>query len=290
MTNGGKVDTKKTLEHVKNVKKELDAHQSKALRINMLLEKAKNEIARALPKHISAERMARVIQTSIKMNPSLIDCTEGSLLGSILLSCQLGLEPNTTGQSYLIPRKNGKTKQMECQFQIGYKGIIELARRSGKIESIDADVICHDEHFEYIKGIEPKFEHAPNFEIDRYDPANIKAFYSLVKFKDGGYHIQIMGKNRVDKIRDKYSQSAQSQYSPWNTEYAQMGLKTVIKHASKFWPISAETQEKINQDERVKDYNKSQDMLDFQDDEDRFIKEVEIVNKEEKLDEQEIEF
>src|SRR5262245_29341353 len=109
--------------------------KQKIATVRDLLEKSRAQIALALPRHMSADRMLRVAMTSVQRNPLLLDCTPVSLVGAIIQSSQLGLEPDgELGEAYLIPyRNNKKGGQREVQFQTGYKGLLKLARNSGAI-------------------------------------------------------------------------------------------------------------------------------------------------------------
>jgi recombination protein RecT len=77
------------------------------------------EIAKALPSHLKPERLARIVTTEIRRNPKLLECTRESLLGALMLSAQLGLEPGPLGHVYYIPYSNKKTGVTECQFILG---------------------------------------------------------------------------------------------------------------------------------------------------------------------------
>jgi len=99
--------------------------------IQDLLKRMEPQIRKALPKHLEPERLARIALTEIRKNPKLLECSRESLLGAVMTAAQLGLEPGVLGHAYLIPYWNNKTKSYEVQFQIGYKGLLDLVRRSG---------------------------------------------------------------------------------------------------------------------------------------------------------------
>ena len=104
------------------------------------------EIKKALPSVITPERFTRIVLSAISVNPKLGQCTPQSFLGAMMTSAQLGLEVNTPlGQAYVLPYNNkGK---MEAQFQLGYKGLIDLAYRSGEVEVIQAHVVYENDEF-----------------------------------------------------------------------------------------------------------------------------------------------
>ncbi len=131
-----------------------------------LIEKMKPEIARALPKHVTPDRMARVALTALRTNKQFAECTPQSLLACIMQASQLGLEVNTPlGHAYLIPRKNKGT--MECTLLIGYQGLIELARRSGQVRALWAFPVYEGDVFKVAYGLKPNVEHEPKFELAR---------------------------------------------------------------------------------------------------------------------------
>jgi recombination protein RecT len=208
--------------------------------IRHYLERMAPEIQRALPKHLDADRLARIAMTTIRQTPKLLDCNIQSLLAAVMQSAQLGLEPNILGQAYIIPY--GK----EAQFIIGYRGMIDLARRSGHIESIYAHPVYENDEFDYEYGLEPKLRHKPAMD----DRGQFIGAYGVAKFKDGGYHFEFMSKSEIDKRRGR---SKASGNGPWVTDYEEMACKTVIRHMFKYLPISIEIMKQVEYtDETVK--------------------------------------
>lgn len=218
---------------------------SPAQTIAAYLKKMAPEIEKALPKHMDADRMARIALTTIRTNPKLLECSVPSLLGAVMQAAQLGLEPGLIGHCYLVPFKNGKTGQSEVQFIIGYKGMIDLARRSGNIESIYAHAVYANDTFEYEYGLHPKLVHKPAMT----DRGEFIGAYAVAHFKDGGYQFEFMPKEEIEKRR-KRSKAASA--GPWVTDYEEMAKKTVIRHMWKYLPISIEIQQQAAQDEVVR--------------------------------------
>ena len=208
--------------------------------IRHYLERMAPEIQRALPKHLDADRLARIAMTTIRQTPKLLECNIQSLLAAIIQSAQLGLEPNILRQAYIIPY--GK----EAQFIIGYRGMIDLARRSGHIESIYAHPVYENDEFDYEYGLEPKLRHKPAMG----DRGEFIGAYGVAKFKDGGYHFEFMPKSEIEKRR---ARSAAKNSGPWVTDYEEMACKTVIRHMFKYLPISIEIMKQVEYtDETVK--------------------------------------
>ena len=234
------------------------APASPANTIAAYLKKMGPEIEKALPKHMDADRMARIALTTIRTNPKLLECSVPSLLGAVMQAAQLGLEPGLIGHCYLVPFKNGKTGQTDVQFIIGYKGMIDLARRSGQIENIYAHAVYSNDEFDYELGLEPKLKHKPYMEGDR---GEFIGAYAVAHFKDGGYQFEFMPKSEIDKRR-KRSKAANN--GPWVTDFEEMAKKTVIRHMWKYLPISVEIQQQAAQDEVVrKDITSEPEFVDY---------------------------
>ena len=120
------------------------------------------EIAKALPTVMTPERFTRIALSAVGNTPKLAVCTPQSFLGAMMNAAQLGLEPNTPlGQAYLIPYENRKKGITECQFQIGYKGLLDLAYRSGEVSMVDAQVVYENDKFDYELGLNPILKHKP---------------------------------------------------------------------------------------------------------------------------------
>lgn len=207
-----------------------------------------SEIAKALPSVITPERFTRITLSALSTNPKLAQTTPKSFLGAMMTAAQLGLEPNTPlGQAYLIPFKNKGV--LECQFQLGYKGMLDLAYRSGEVSVIQAHTVYENDTFEYELGLDPKLKHIPAKE-NRGDAVY---FYGVFRTKDGGYGFEVMSVEDVRKHAKKYSQSYSGAYSPWTTNFEEMGKKTVLKKALKYAPMKSDFVRGIVQDETIKE-------------------------------------
>lgn len=205
------------------------------------------EIRKALPSVITPERFTRIALSALNNTPALQQCSPMSFIASLLNSAQLGLEPNTPlGQAYLIPYKN--KGQMECQFQIGYKGLIDLAYRNGQMQTIQAQAVYENDLFEYEYGLEPKLVHKPAYS----DRGEITYFYGLFKTVNGGFGFSVMSKADMDNYARTYSKAFASDYSPWKTNYEEMAKKTVIKQALRYAPIKTDFQRALSTDESIK--------------------------------------
>ena len=207
----------------------------------------KDQIAKALPSVMTPERFTRIALTAVSNNPQLAQCTPMSFLGAMMQSAQLGLEPNTPlGQAYLIPYRNKGT--LEAQFQIGYKGLIDLAYRSGEITDIAAHVVYENDVFEFEYGLTPKLVHKPVLK----NRGSAILYYGVYHTKSGGYGFEVMSVEDIDEYKKKFSQSANSKFSPWTTNFDAMAKKTVLKQLLKYAPIKTDFVRAVTSDETIK--------------------------------------
>ena len=203
------------------------------------------QFATALPKHINSDRFVRIAITTIRQNPKLAKCSQESLLGALMVSAQLGLEPGTLGQCYLIPFENKKAGTVECQFQIGYKGLIELLRRSGQLSDIYSYPVYEHDDFEVEYGLSRTLKHKPNFD----ERGEIKGFYAVAILKDGAKAFEYMTKDEVTKHEEKYRKGSYKN-DVWNKNFEEMAQKTVVKKLLKWLPVSVEFLEMTSKDEK----------------------------------------
>ena len=215
-------------------------------------------ITAALPRHMDGEKFAKIALTAINRNPKLLECTRESLMLAMLQSAALGLEPNGR-DAHLIPYGN------QCQFQLDYKGIVQLVRRSGEIADIHCDVVRRGDLFTYKFG--KVVDHVPWFLRDDAKkpaaPGEIYAVYSRVEMKDAGVACDVMSVEEINQIRDGRSQGykAAKKYNkvhPWDYEeqggsYCEMAKKTVFKRHSKWLPISSELAEALTKEDEADD-------------------------------------
>lgn len=229
---------------------QLTAEQQEAVHCKRFVLGLSNSIKTALPKHLTPERMLRVAWTAISRNQKLMTCTQESLAAAIIQASQLGLEPDgVLGQAYLIPRWNGKTKKNEANFQVGYKGLLTLARRSGEIKSVEARCVHAKDVFNYSFGLEPMMQHIPSSDTD---PGPVRFVYAVVKLKDGGFQWDVWSTEKVDAHKARFSEAWKNDktrpYCPWTTSWESMAKKTVLISALKFAPLSVELQQVVEQE------------------------------------------
>lgn len=227
-----------------NEEVKIPVKQKKEITMKDWIARALPEISKALPNTITPERFARMATTAVTLNPKLSECTPASFIGSMLTAAQLGLEPNTPlGQAYLVPYYNGKTKNIEAQFQLGYRGMIELAHRSGEFKSIEAHCVYENDDFEYELGLEPKLKHRPAMS----NRGELTWVYAVYKLKSDGYGFEVMSKADIEEYRTKFSKAPNS--PAWTNSWEGMAKKCVIKQALKYAPLKSEFVAAMNSEE-----------------------------------------
>lgn len=205
--------------------------------LSAYIKSMKGEIEKALPTVITPDRFTRIVLSAVNSTPALGDCTPASFLGAMMQAAQLGLEPNTPlGQAYLIPYNNYKKGVTECQFQLGYKGLIDLAYRSGEVILVQAHVVKENDEFEYELGLDPKIVHKPA----KTNRGKSIYYYAMFKTKSGGYGFECMS---IEDIRESELQNRKGNKGMsniWEKHFDAMAKKTVLKQALKYAPMKTE--------------------------------------------------
>ncbi len=195
------------------------------------------ELRRALPKHVSAEKMARIVLTALRTTRDLDKTTPESFFGCVMQAAQLGLDVNTPNQhAYLIPRRNNKINAMECTLIVGYQGMIELALRSGKVEKIWTRVVREGDLFRVKYGLEEDIEHEPAIDGDR-ETRPIAYVYAVAALTTGGKVFEVLS---MAQIQERRKRSAAGNSGPWQTDFEAMARKTAVRSLFKWVPKSSE--------------------------------------------------
>jgi len=204
--------------------------QEKVQAFQYALKEKSNALCKALPQHIDAHVFLRNLANAVEAVPQLLRCEPKTLWEAARSAAGVGLLIDSTiGHGYILPYKG------KAQFIPGYKGLIELARRSGEIKTLYAYEVCENDQFSYQLGTEPKIDHIPASGT-RGDCTH---FYAVAVYKNGGFDFEVMSRADIDDIK-KRSPSASSSHSPWKSDYAMMARKTVIRRLAKRLPLSAE--------------------------------------------------
>lgn len=264
--------------------KVISSRTEKVQTLEEYIEQRKVQIQELLPPNMTIDRFLRIAYTSFRLNPKLADCTPQSIMGALLQSAQLALEPNTEGQAYIVPYTNTKyingkkTFVLEAQFQIGYKGYIELFYRHSAAQVIDMHTVYEHDKFEYAYGTQPYLKHCPVLK----DRGEVIAYYAVAILNNGGSVFKVMSKDECIEhgkthskcyITRKWDDNAKTYIevtphfdpnSPWAKEVNAMCKKTVLNQLAKLLPKSVELQKALAMDNTTKSDIKA-DMFEVQD-------------------------
>lgn len=195
--------------------------------------KMREQIAMALPSHMTADRVLRVMLTQVRKVPKLLECSQESVLSAFMDCTRMGLEPDGR-LAHLIPY--GST----CQLIIDYKGLVDLAFRSGLVQSIHADVVCENDTFKYSLG--EVQEHSIDFRKGR---GKVYAVYARAVLKNGATKCEVLSAEEVDGIK---ARSRSGKNGPWITDWNEMAKKTAFRRLSKWLPLSPEFRDAVEAD------------------------------------------
>lgn len=186
---------------------------------------------------ISKERLCRVAMVAVSRSPLLLQCTPMSIVEALMDATAMGIEPNgPLGMGWLVPYKNNKNNTWEAKFMASYKGMLDLARRSGNIASIEVQVVYEKDVWEVENGFDPKLKHIPCFDAD---PGKPRLVFALARLRDGSIQKDIMPMHEIEKIRRT---SKTGENGPWRDWWEEMAKKSVLKRLCKLLPLSVENQ------------------------------------------------
>lgn len=234
--------------NVTQIKNAVQAH--KQVTIPDLIEQNIDKLAMVLPKGMDAKRIARIALTNLRTNPKLAECTPTSFVSALFQSAQLGLEPGIEGQAYLIPYENSKNqngtwvKVKEVQFQIGYKGLIELYYRHPHSSTITIEKVCENDIFEVDLGTSQTIKHIPVFK----NRGEAICYYAVATLNDGNKIIKVMSLEECLEHGKKHSKGFNRSDSNWTKERDAMCKKTVLIQLMKVLPKSIDMQKALAMD------------------------------------------
>jgi recombination protein RecT len=239
------------------------ASKTQIVTVQDFITKKKDLIARVLPKAITPERLLGIFEMILNSSPKLKECSQKSLIGAVIQTAQLGLQPGNIGHIHLIPFNNKGV--LECQLIIGYRGYVELVNRSKEATILSAEVVYEKDQFQYEQGLNPILRHIPAGG-DRGEKIGV---YCIAKNLLANEKVFVyLQKEDVEKIKAA-SKSASSDYSPWSTWPDEMWKKSAVKRITKYLPLSAESEKAISADETIKteitpDMTEVKDVTDWQ--------------------------
>jgi recombination protein RecT len=217
----------------------------------------------AMPRGAEAAQLVRDALTVVRQNPKLAECEPASFIGSLMTCAQLGLRPGVgaLGHAYILPFWSNRNRRMEAQFILGYQGMIELANRSGKLQSISARPVHANDIFEVEYGLQDKLVHRPVLDGDR---GAIRGYYAVFKLTNGGHNFIYATKAEIEQHRDKFATAKKKDgtiFGPWVDHFDGMALKTVIRELFKYMPRSTQIDSAMIADETLRiDANPTADL------------------------------
>lgn len=205
------------------------------------------QLLAALPRHLTPAQIARQAITLLRSTPKLAECSQFSVLAGIFKAAELGLAlSGPLGQAYLVPRWNSKLRCNEATFQIGYKGIFQLAYRSTLVKKIEMRTVYEKDELSIRLGTGSFLLHVPNLK----ESGEAIGYYTVVTLSDGTQDFEYMTKEQVTRHREKYSPAKGTDYSGWAKDFDAMAQKTTARRLGKRLPAATELQEALAEDER----------------------------------------
>jgi len=202
------------------------------------LESFKEKLQEVMPKHMTKERLVQIVLVAMSRQPKLFDCEEGSVLRSVMVAGECGLDcVGTLGEGYLVPFWSSKNKCLECQFIPGYQGLIKLTRQSGEVQKVEARLIRKNDKFKVIYGTNAQIIHEPTFPHD----GEILGAYAVAKLGDTT-QFDVMGIDEINAIKDRSNSKNRDGklVGPWVTDFGEMARKTPVRRLQKYLPKSKE--------------------------------------------------
>lgn len=195
-----------------------------------VLNRMKPQIALALPKHMSADRMARLALTAFSTNKDLQACKVDSILASLMTATQLGLEPGINGQGYLIPYKG------TCTFVPGWKGLVDLVSRAGRA-TVWTGAVYEGDQFDYQLGDEPFCRHKPGDGDGQFTH-----IYAIGRVRDAQMPvIEVWTRGKIKKHLTQYNKVGNRHYAMASESNLEMyARKVALLQVLKYMPSSIE--------------------------------------------------
>lgn len=206
----------------------------------------------ALGAETDARRLARIVLTEVRKTPKLAQCTLPSLLGAMMQSAQMRLEPGPVGLAYFVPRPQGKGAERvwNIEWWLGYKGMMELARRSGRVGKIQASPIWEADEFDAEHGTGGRLHHRVDYRTPAAERGDIWGYYAFAELTGGGDQWIVLNRVDVDTYKNR-SPSKSASFSPWKSDYDAMAMKTCVRRLFTWLPTGTDYTDAVAADERV---------------------------------------
>lgn len=214
--------------------------------IKRQLDEGKRLIAQVAPKHLTADRMVRLAMLAVSKQPKLAECSPLSILKSMMVASELGLEPGgALGHGYLVPYRVNQAKRgeparwvNECQFIAGYRGLAKLARNSGEIEIVEAHPVYPGDKFVVRRGTVTDLIHEPDYQSGGDRTSGATCYYAMARYKSGAVQFEVMTRGQIEAIMR--STQSEGKYGPWLDHFDEQARKTCIRRLAKSLPLESE--------------------------------------------------
>ena len=217
--------------------------------LQRMLKNSWPRIASVVGNNMSPDRLYQMCVSAINKTPKLAECTPQSVLSCFMTCSALGLEPSNVdglGRAYVLPFYNSRTRMTEATFIMGYRGMIDLARRSGQVVDISARAVHEGDEFSYCYGLNEDLRHVPCA-----SPGDLTHVYMVAHFKDGGHYFLVLNRSEIEQAK---ARSKSGNFGPWKTDFEAMAKKTAIRRAAPYLPLTVQAQTAAASDDTTPDY------------------------------------
>lgn len=195
------------------------------------LQQQEKTLIQAWKGSVDPKDLTMIVMAAVTENPRLLQCSARSIIRALVTAARCKIRPGHMGRGYLVPRKNKNTGQQECCFDPGYKGMIDIAKRTGEVKKIVANVVRKEDYFKH-DAANDHIEHEPNY--DKQDSEIICA-YSTATLKDGDKQNEVVSRSDLNKIRN--ASMAKSDTAPWGQWEGEMSRKSAVRRLCKYLPV-----------------------------------------------------
>jgi recombination protein RecT len=196
-------------------------------------------INNALKDPARAQRFIASITSAVAANPALQECDPSTILSGALLGESLNLSPSPQlGQYYLVPFNNTKKGCKDAQFQLGYKGYIQLALRSGYYKKLNVLSIKEGELVKF-DPLEEEIEVRLIEDEETREAAKTVGYYAMFEYMNGFRKVIYWSAKKMESHASKYSKgyAAKKGYTFWEKDFDSMAHKTLLRQLISKWGI-----------------------------------------------------
>lgn len=233
--------------------REIATVQERARQVRSMLHHNEKEITKALGKMLDPAQFLRICMTHYQRGgKKMAEADPRSFVAACVEAAQLGLKPDSIlGECYLIPRWNRQAGCVLVNFQLGYPGVIKLARRGGEVSDIAPEVVYENDTFEVVLGTERKIIHRPWYSEGRTEPGEVVASYATARLRDGTIAFKVVPRPELVRAAEASGDPRNKDWSDvWKDNFAAMAMKTAVLRLGKWLPMPDDSKRVIGRDEQ----------------------------------------